>query len=66
MEIKKTWSKQNYILGLLINNMLNKYSWWADWSIYLILFNNYIHQVPMMIGLGLIDISFGLCKLSNR
>ena len=33
--------------------------------IYLIFFNNYSHQAPVRVGLGLIDVSSGLGKLNT-
>ena len=53
------------ILLWLIFGLSNKCSWWANQSIYLIFFNNYCHQAPVRVGLGLIDIASGLCKLNT-
>ena len=47
-------------------NYWNKYSKWANRGIYLILFNNYCHQAPVTIGLGLLDVCSGLPKLNTR
>ena len=51
--------------NLARNVLSNKCSGWADQSIYLIFFNNYCHQAPVTIGLGLKDVSLGLWKLNN-
>ena len=44
----------------------NKCSGWASQSIYLIFFNGYCHQAQWVVGLGLIDVSSGLCKGETR